>query len=150
MRKSAFAGRKYFMAAITRHAARECALKILYSYDFQSDESPEAFFALVCEEAEIPFDAFAKDLFCGTVAHMTEIDEKIAEYAKGWRLDRIAHVSLAVLRLCTYEMMYTEIPTPIAINEAVELAKSYDNNEAPAFINGILNTIAKKERGAET
>ena len=75
--------------------------------------------------------------------------KKISDYAKGWSIERIAHISLAILRLCAYELLYTDIPTPIAINEAVELAKIYDGDEAPAFINGILNTIANKERGTE-
>ena len=48
------------------------------------------------------------------------------------------------MRLCTYELLYTEVPTPVAINEAVELAKAYDGDDAPAFINGILNSIAVK------
>ena len=53
-------------------------------------------------------------------------------------------MSLAIMRLCTYELLYTEVPTPVAINEAVELAKAYDGDDAPAFINGILNSIAVK------
>ena len=72
--------------------------------------------------------------------------KKISAYAKGWSLDRIAHISLAILRLCTYELLFTEVPTPVAINEAVELAKLYDGDDAPAFINGILNAIASRER----
>lgn len=135
------------MAAISRRTARECAVKTLYSYGFNLERIPEDFFAMVCEQGEIPYDDFAKDLFLGTVANMSAIDEKISVYAKGWSLDRIAHISLAILRLCVYELLYTEIPTPIAINEAVELAKAYDGDDAPAFINGILNAIASKERG---
>ena len=137
------------MAEISRRAARECVVKTLYSYDFNPEMDPENFFAMVCEQGEIPFNTFAKGLFLGTVAHKSSIDEKISDYAKGWSIERIAHISLAILRLCAYELLYTDIPTPIAINEAVELAKIYDGDEAPAFINGILNTIAHKERGTE-
>lgn len=133
-----------FMAAISRRAARECALKVLYSYDFNTEAEPESFFSLICEEAEIPSDAFARSLFCGALAHIGDIDVKISENAKGWKLDRIARMSLAIMRLCTYELLYTEVPTPVAINEAVELAKAYDGDDAPAFINGILNSIAVK------
>lgn len=133
-----------FMAAISRRAARECALKVLYSYDFNTEAEPESFFSLICEEAEIPSDAFAHSLFCGALAHIGDIDVKISENAKGWKLDRIARMSLAIMRLCTYELLYTEVPTPVAINEAVELAKAYDGDDAPAFINGILNSIAVK------
>jgi N utilization substance protein B len=130
------------MPSITRRAARECALKALFSYDFQPDADPTMHFALVCAEAEIPTNDFAASLFCGVVEHMKEIDEKISEFSKSWKLERIARISLAILRLCTYEMMFTDVPRPVALNEAVELAKLYDNDDAPAFINGILNSIS--------
>ena len=74
---------------------------------------------------------------------MDEIDRKIEEHAKGWKLERISRMSLSVLRLCTYELMFTDVPKPVALNEAVELAKRYDTDEAPAFINGVLNSVAR-------
>ena len=110
-----------FMAAISRRAARECALKVLYSYDFNTEAEPESFFSLICEEAEIPSDAFARSLFCGALAHIGDIDVKISENAKGWKLDRIARMSLAIMRLCTYELLYTEVPTPVATSLPVSL-----------------------------
>ncbi len=130
------------MASITRRAARECAVKALYSFEFNKDIDPVLYFATVCNESEIPTNDFAASLFMGAVEHKTEIDEKIAENAKGWKLERIAKMSLAIMRLCVYELMFTEVPRPVAINEAIELAKAYDTDDAPAFINGILNTIA--------
>ena len=74
---------------------------------------------------------------------MEEIDEKIAENAKGWKKERIARISLAIMRLCVYELLFSDVPRAVAINEAIEIAKTYDTDDAPAFINGILNTIAK-------
>ncbi|MBQ9748367.1 MAG: transcription antitermination factor NusB [Clostridia bacterium] len=130
------------MASITRRAARECALKALYSYEFNRDEDPTLHFALVCAEGEIPTNDFAASLFCGVAEHKTEIDAKIMENAKGWKPERIAKMSLAIMRLCVYELMFTEVPHPIAINEAVELAKAYDTDKAPSFINGILNSVS--------
>lgn len=131
-----------FMAAISRRSARECALKSLYSYEFNTEMEPELFFSLVCGEAEIPSDDFARSIFCGTAEHIDIIDKKIADNAKGWKLERIARMSLAIMRLCVYELLYTDVPTPVAINEAVELAKIYDSDDAPAFVNGILNSVA--------
>lgn len=130
------------MASITRRAARECAVKALYSFEFHREEDPVLHFALVCAEGEIPTNDFAASLFCGAVQYKAEIDAKIVENAKGWKLERIAKMSLAIMRLCVYEMMYTEVPHAIAINEAVELAKAYDADRAPSFINGILNSIS--------
>jgi len=131
------------MASITRRAARECALKALYSFCFNKDADPNMHFALICAEGEIPTNDFAASLFCGTQEHLEEIDRKIEEHAKGWKLERLSRMTLSVLRLCTYELMFTSVPKPVALNEAVELAKAYDTDEAPAFINGILNAVAR-------
>ena len=131
------------MASITRRAARECALKALYSFCFNKEADPSMHFALICAEGEIPANDFAASLFCGTQEHLTEIDGKIEEHAKGWKLERISRMSLSILRLCTYELMFTDVPRPVALNEAVELAKRYDTDEAPAFINGVLNSVAR-------
>lgn len=71
--------------------------------------------------------------------NVQEIDEQINEVASGWKTDRMGKVDLAILRLAVYEMKYDdEIPSGVAINEAVELAKKYGQDESPAFINGIL------------
>lgn len=131
------------MASITRRAARECALKALYSFCFNQDADPDMHFALICAEGEIPANDFAASLFRGTQAHLNEIDGKIEEHAKGWKLERLARMTLSILRLCTYELMFTDVPKPVALNEAVELAKSYDTDEAPAFVNGVLNSVAR-------
>ena len=137
------------MASITRRAARECALKALYSFDFNKETDSGLHFALVCAEGEIPTNDFAASLFCGVVEQLEAIDEKIAGNAKGWKIERIARISLAILRLCTYELMFTDVPRPVALNEAVELAKIYDTDDAPAFINGILNSISNSLTGNE-
>ena len=131
------------MASITRRAARECALKALYSFGFHKEEDPTMHFALICAEGEIPTNDFAASLFGGTLEHLPEIDKKIEEHTKGWKLERISRMSLSILRLCAYELMFTDVPKPVALNEAVELAKSYDTDEAPAFINGVLNSVAR-------
>ena len=116
------------MATISRRTARESAVKALYSYEFNADLQMDAaeFFALICSEAEIPTNDFAVSLYTGTIAHMEEIDEKIAENAKGWKKERISAVSKAVLTLATYEMLFfDDIPVKVSINEAIELAKKY-------------------------
>jgi N utilization substance protein B len=131
------------MAKITRRAARECAVQVLYGYDFQKELDREEFFALACEEEEIPTNDFAKSLFLGTCEHIEEIDEKINENLRSWSLSRVSRVSLSVMRLCAYELMFTDIPVSIAINEALEVDKKFDKDDAPSFINGVLNAIAK-------
>ena len=131
------------MAKITRRAARECAVQVLYGYDFQKELDREEFFALACEEEEIPTNDFARSLFLGTCEHIEEIDSKITENLRSWSISRVSRVSLAVMRVCAYELMFTDIPVSIAINEALEVDKKFDKDDAPSFINGVLNAIAK-------
>ena len=136
------------MAKITRRAARECAVQVLYGYDFQKEIDKEEFFTVACEEEEIPTNDFAKSLFLGTCEHIEEIDAKITENLRSWSLSRVSRVSLAVMRLCAYELLFTELPVSIAINEALEIDKKFDKEDAPAFINGVLNGL-KTELGKE-
>ena len=80
---------------------------------------------------------------------MPEIDRIINENAKGWKTARMNKVDLTILRLAVYEMKWDEeIPTGVAINEAVELAKKFSGNDGPSFVNGVLGKIAQQEPGA--
>ena len=82
----------------------------------------------------------------GVAEKKDELDALISESAQKWRLERLSATSLSIMRLATYEMLYVEdVPFSVAINEAVELAKTYDHDKAPKFINGILNAIAEKK-----
>ena len=74
---------------------------------------------------------------------LDEIDKKISDVSKGWTIDRIGKVELAILRLAVYEILYDEgIPTSVSINEAVELAKKFGPQDSYAFVNGILARVA--------
>jgi N utilization substance protein B len=76
---------------------------------------------------------------------LPDIDKKIEEYSKGWKLDRIAKAELAILRLAVFEALYDDsIPVGVAVNEAVELAKKYGDDNGPAFVNGILGKIVNE------
>ena len=82
----------------------------------------------------------------GAQKHKEEIDKIIQECAKGWEPERMNKVDLAILRLAVYEMRFSgDTPVGVAINEAVELAKKFSSDEAPAFINGILGKAARGE-----
>lgn len=81
----------------------------------------------------------------GTVEHISDIDKIISENLKGWTIERLNKVDLAILRLAVYEMLYDdETPDGIVINEAVEIAKKYSSDQAPGFINGILGKISQR------
>lgn len=75
-----------------------------------------------------------------------EIDPVIEKYSVGWKIARMSKVAVAVLRLAVYEILYTETPVGVAINEAVELSKKYASKEDCAFVNGVLGSVAKEEK----
>lgn len=78
----------------------------------------------------------------GTAGHLPEIDRIIEESSEGWKLSRLTKVDLTLLRLAVYEMKFENLPSGIAINEAVELAKRYGTDKSPAFVNGVLAKIS--------
>lgn len=90
---------------------------------------------------------FAEVIVNGVVEFRAVIDKKITEVARNWSLERMAPVDLSILRIGTYELLYQhEIPAPVVIDEAIEIAKRYGTKESPSFINGLLDKIAKEAR----
>jgi N utilization substance protein B len=85
----------------------------------------------------------------GVDAEREDLDETIAEYAKGWTVDRIAPLDLNVMRVALYEIEEGETPVEVAIDEAVEIAKEYCGADAPKFINGILGAIVREREPAK-
>jgi N utilization substance protein B len=100
------------------------------------------------ENAEVEFGDqidYVHGVFFGTADRLSEIDGLIADAAQGWTIARLSKVTVSIMRLAIYEMLAVEdVPKRVALNEAVELAKKYDEDSAPAFINGVLNTISHK------
>jgi transcription antitermination protein NusB len=92
---------------------------------------------------------FTRELAEGVEAHRAELDAQIAAHSRGWDLERIAPLDRNVMRVALYEMEYSEdVPTEVAIDEAVEIAKQYCGAEAPGFVNGILGAIARERAAA--
>ena len=142
------AGGKETMS-ITRREAREAVFELLFETEFKNDESFEEIYAISCENREIAQNAYIHDTYFGVCEHKEEIDELINRHAKGWKTNRISRVSRSILRLCTYEFLYCEdIPASVSINEAIELCKKFDQEEARSFLNGVLNGV-KDELAAQ-
>lgn len=141
-----------------RHRGREAALQILYQSEVgrtTPQQATETFFTAQWPDAEpAPDDLrrFAWTLVSQTVEHLPAIDALIAETAQHWRPERMAIVDRLILRLAVCELLERpEIPRPVVINEALELARTFSTEEAVKFINGMLDGIRKKlERGAAT
>ena len=126
-----------------RRQSREAALKLLYALDITRAEVKEA----VCTpwaEAMMPeaIRVFTTTLVTGVIQHRNEIDAFIQECSTNWSLGRIGMVERNILRFAIYELCFLpDIPPNVTINEAVEVAKKYGTEDAPAFINGILDRI---------
>lgn len=131
----------------TRTQAREAVVSLLYAYDSGNEEitslAPE-----VLEEKKIKNkqQEFALSLFSGVLEKRLEVDEKISQHLKEWDLQRIGGIERAILRLGVYELCFTTTDAPIIINEAIELAKLYGSDNAPRFINGVLDAIVKEQK----
>lgn len=127
---------------MTRRELREQIFKLLFGVEFHDrQELPEQI--AVYEETEEPWDtkngAYISGKCEDIVAHLAEIDEAIDAVAEGWKTGRMGKVELTILRQALYEMLYdSEVPSKVAINEAVNLAKKFGGKDSPAFINGVL------------
>ena len=128
-----------------RSKSREYALQVLYQVDIahtQPDESLEGFWAYHTVSPDVK--AFTTRLVQGTLTHLGEIDGLIATHASNWDIDRMAVVDRNILRLGAYELLHVEeVPEKVCLNEAVELAKRFGNEESSKFVNGILDAIHK-------
>lgn len=132
------------MKTLSRRAARERILKLLFQKDFRSISWSE----LLTEQPTD--DHYVREVIQGLESKCSEIDKLIAEKAEGWRLERLHSVDRNILRLAIYELCYREdVPPQAIIDEAVELAKKYSGEHSPVFINGILDRIWK-ERAQRT
>lgn len=133
----------------TRTQQREQALCLLFSRTFNNEISGEEldeFYNGALSLYGYADSPYLKTVFYGVINDAEKLDAVISKYAIGWKIERIARISLTLMRICLFEIMNLEdVPVPVAINEAVELAKKYDTDEAPAFINGILNSAVKGE-----
>ena len=136
-------------AVLSRREAREILLGLLFESEFRTDESYTEIYALSAEDRLIPTDEYIKKAYSAINENKADIDERIARNAKGWRVDRLSKMSRSLLRLGAYEMIFeTAIPFRVTINEVIELTKSYDDEKAKGFINGVLNGL-KDELTAE-
>ncbi len=121
-----------------RSKARKRALDVLFEAD-QRGLDAVAVLAERLRRADPPVPEYAVEIVEGVAAHRERIDELLATYAQGWTVDRMPGVDRALLRLSAWELLYNDdVPDAVAIDEAVELARSLSTDESPAFVNGLL------------
>ena len=146
---------------MTRKNARELAVRLCYALsenpvpadDFITDFFESEHYASLGGEDELFTREGAEEhmdylrrVVCGVAEHSAELDGYVEKYAKGWKFARISRTALAVMKVAMFEVLYMpEIPNGAAINEAVELAKKYDEPDTVRFVNGVLGSFAREE-----
>jgi N utilization substance protein B len=133
---------------MTRRELREQIFLLLFRVEFNNPEDMPEQLRMFFEDDETYFsekdEAYITEKYEKIIEKKSELDSLLDEKAEGWDVKRMGKIELAVLRLALYEMKYDEdVPTSVAINEAVELAKGFGGEESPSFINGILAKLAE-------
>ncbi|MDO5361093.1 MAG: transcription antitermination factor NusB [Eubacteriales bacterium] len=132
-----------------RREQREHIFKLLFMAEFNSEEEMDEQLAMYfdsLEEIEEKDTEYMSEKYKNVLEHLGEIDELLNETSKGWKTKRMSRVDLTALRLAVYELKFdTDVPTGVAINEAVELAKRFGGEASGSFVNGILGKIARVE-----
>ena len=128
----------------SRRRSRQRALQILFQWDARrqpADDVIDAYYDTLYSEEKPERDPFVADLVRGTVEHSATIDELISKHAEHWRIGRMPAVDRNILRLAVYEMNHGGTPAAVAIDEALELARKFSNEESVQFVNGVLDAI---------
>lgn len=123
--------------------ARAHAMKLIYEWEMGGDGGEETRLNLLEVTPKEREADFMNRMFDGVVANVADIDGRLTPFLKGWTLERLTRVDLAILRLAVYELTLGETPTGVVINEAVELANQYSTDKAGAFVNGVLGNLAR-------
>ena len=133
---------------MNRTKVRELAFKLIYQMEIQkniNDEDLELFFE-INEISNQEAKEYITDAVYGIEKHKEDIEAVIAKnIKKDWKMERISKINLALLKISIYEILYKQIPYKVAINEVIELAKTYGEEVSPAFVNGILASVVKEQ-----
>ncbi len=133
---------------MNRSAAREETFKLIYSLEVQREKTLSECIDLYLESEEIDDEKtiqYIKDTVNGINEKESDIVEQISKNLKpGWKIERISKIELALLKIAIYEILYTDTPFKVAINEAIELSKKYGEENSSVFVNGILASIVKE------
>ena len=124
-----------------RKLARAHAMKLIYEWEMGGDGGEETRLYLLEVQPDEKETDYMNAMFEGVLANTAEIDEKLAKYVRGWSLERVTRVDLAILRLGAWELMLGKVAPGVVINEAVELANQYSTDKAGAFVNGVLGSL---------
>jgi N utilization substance protein B len=122
-------------------------MKLLFEIDYKMDEKETVLEDYFNEnETDDSEKSYITSMVKGTLENLKGLDEAIEKHSKGWKISRLARMDLCILRMGAYEMLYSDTPVSVVINEAVELAKKYSTDKSGAFINGVLASISRSHQ----
>jgi len=125
-----------------RHKARQYALQMLFQWEIGRQDPrriEDGFWRIA--RAEKNTRTFADDLFEAVVKNVPELDEMVSKHVENWRLERLAVIDRAILRMAVQELRSGKTPRKVVVNEAVELAKTFSSEDAGGFVNGVLDSV---------
>jgi len=131
----------------SRRRSRQRALQILFLWDARRqpvDDAVDAYYDTLFSEERPARDRFVSELVHGTIQHLHEVDERISRHAEHWRMERMPAVDRNILRLAVFEMIHARTPAAVAIDEALELARKFSNEESVQFVNGVLDAVHRE------
>jgi transcription antitermination protein NusB len=129
------------MEQLTRSELRKLIMTILYQINvYQKNKMEYKVEDIIKEVVEIE-NEFVKEVVYGVLTYQNDIDSTANKYLKDWTIDRLGNTDQAIIRMGIYELLYTKTPEVVSINEAVELAKSYSDDDVRKMINGVLDKV---------
>ena len=129
----------------TRSELRENIMTILYQINVYRSENMEYELESVLEENKANEDKFILEIVNGVLSHESELDELINKYMKDWTVSRLGNIDKAIFRMSTYELLYTNTPHVVSINEGIELSKKYRDEKVTKMLNAVLDNIRDGE-----
>ncbi len=132
----------------SRSKARKRALDILFESEARGEDAQEVLARRIAGADAPPVSDFAATLVEGVIAHRGEIDDVISSYSRGWTMERMPAVDRVILRLGVFELLHLdEVPDPVAIDEAIDLARELSTDDSPRFVNGVLAGVSSGRPG---
>lgn len=129
---------------MTRREERELALSMLFEWGFDAARTAQEIYETAAMSRDMQESSYAFSVLSGVIDNKEALDAMIEEHLKGWKRNRISRVSMAIIYMAAYEIAYVDdIPTRVSLNEAIELAKTYDTDNAYSFVNGVLHALAQ-------
>ncbi|AXP09474.1 transcription antitermination factor NusB [Campylobacter hepaticus] len=130
----------------SRHQVRQSVVSLLYAFELNSEH--DAFINEILDEKKIRNEQkkFTLSLYHGILANLNNIDQTLNSFLNENKIIALGYIERSILRLGAYELLFTDTPSAVVINEAIELAKELANDNSPKFINGVLDTLIKTKK----